>query len=143
MQQRVLDRRRPPPRGQQGEVQVHPAVPRDRQRRRWYQRAVGDNRSAVRGEFGEPREERRFPGTGRGQHLDPVRVGPRAGRRADQVPAPPRRRVRPGQHREKLVLGRGDRVERGYRHRRGTREHQPHLSRPGRASRAGCSSAVV
>src|SRR6266542_3209077 len=126
VQHSVLDGRGAPPGGQQREVQVDPAMARDRQRGLRHQRAVGHYRHAVRGEGAQPVEKRRLPRPDRGQHLDAALVGPGAHRRADQPPAAASGRVRPGQDRQQLVRRGRDRVQGRQGDGRRTGEDQPH-----------------
>ena len=57
-----------PPGGEQREVQVHPAVSRDVERRSGDDRAVGDDRAGVGRHLAQPVVERRVLGGGGGEH---------------------------------------------------------------------------
>ena len=88
--QRVLHRGRAPPGRQQREVQVHPAVRRDVERALRQQRAVGDDRAAVRCQRAQLGLEVRVAGVLRLEHR--VR---RAARRAAATGEATSRRPRP------------------------------------------------
>ena len=130
VQHRVLHRRRATPRRQQREVQVDPAVPRDGERGRRDQRAVGDDRHAVRRDLAQPVLELRLARAGPGS-------APRCrARRPTRRPATgaaggPGRRRRPGRvtTATSSCAERGERVERRQRDGRRTREDQPHQAR--------------
>ena len=100
-----LHRRGTPPRGQQREVQVDPAVPGHVQRGPRDERAVGDDRAAVGGERAQRVEELRVGRPPRGEHREPGLVGQRPDRRPDHPPPAPGGGVRPGQHGDDLVPG--------------------------------------
>src|SRR5690606_31451761 len=89
------------------------------------------------GERAETVEELRIAWPGRREHLQPALVRPLSDRRADQSVPPTGYRVRPGDHRDQLVVGGRDGIQRGQRYRRRTGEHQAH-AHPPNPSGLGC-----
>jgi hypothetical protein len=107
----VGHRCRPAPCGQQREMQVHPSMRGNLQRRPWDQRPVRGDRAAVWRERPETAEEVLFAGRGRLEHLQaglrralPDRAG------ADPA-APAGRGIGPGDDRRHLVSRLEQRVE--------------------------------
>nr|BFE69677.1 hypothetical protein GCM10020092_029780 [Actinoplanes digitatis] len=90
VQDGVLHGRGAAPGGQQGEVQVDPAVLGDLQRFRRHQGAVGDHGHAGGRDLAQPLLELRLARALRGEHLDAALVGPGTGRGAHQATAPAR-----------------------------------------------------
>jgi hypothetical protein len=123
---RVLHGRGPAPRGQDGEVQVDPAQPRQTEDRRWHEVAVGHDGRGVRGDLRDPRLHLGVLQRGRREHLDPGLEGALLDRARRERAAPPRAGVGSGQDGDDLVAGGEQGVQGGQRHRGRPGEEQAH-----------------
>ena len=127
---RVLDGRRAAPGGQRREVQVHPAVDGDVERRLRQQRAVRDHRAAVGPQGAQLLLELGVARVGGCEHRDPELRGA-LGHRARRQPASTAGGgVGPGDDADELVAGRGDGVQDGYGDLGGASEDDAHAQRP-------------
>jgi hypothetical protein len=126
-QQRVLHGGRAAPCGQQGEVQVDPAVGRHVQGDARQQRPIGDDGTAVRPDLAEPVQELLVPGPRRLEDLDPLVLRPLRDRAGHQPPSASGTGVGPCENRRHLVPLRGDQcVESGDGDLGGPGEDEPH-----------------
>ncbi len=125
---RVLHGGGAPPGGQQREVQVDPAVPGDVQRDTGYEGAVRHDRAAVGRERRESREEAVVPWSRRPQHLDAGVERSLRHRGRDKSPTPAGGCVGAGEHRDDVVAGAQQRVERGQCGRRRAGEDESHAA---------------
>ncbi len=105
---RRLDRRGATPGGQQGEVQVDPAVTRHRESGLRQQRAVGDDGAGIRRQLGQPGQEVLVTGTPGGEDLDAVFVGEGADRGTHQSAPSARGRVGTGDDGDDVMARRVD-----------------------------------
>ncbi len=124
---RVLHGRRAAPRREHREVQVHPAVGRDVQRRLRHQGAVRDDRAAVGREVAQRRLEVGLGRSGRLEHRDAQLLRALGHRGGDHLAAAAGRSIGAGDHADELVPAGGHRVERQHGRRRGACEDEPHL----------------
>ena len=137
----VLHRGGTTPGGQHREVQVHPAVHRDVQRRLREQGAVGDHRAAVGTELAQRRLEVGVARVPRLEHGYAELLGAHADRGGHQPAATAGRGVGTGDHAHQLVPAGRDRLERRDGDVGGAGEDDPHGPRArGRWWRAGRSS---
>ena len=129
MRKRVLHGSRPPPSGQQREVQVDPAKSGDIERGPRNQCAIGDHRATVGIDLFEPRQEIRLARSLGLEGLD-TGVGRTLGygRHCDMAPAA-RRCIGAGDYRDHFMPRCEQRFERGKSRLRRAHEDDPHRQR--------------
>ena len=124
----VLDRGGTAPRGQHREVQVHPAVLRDVQRRLRQQSAVGDHRTAVGTELAQRRLEVGVARVCRLQHRHAELLRAQPDRGGHQPAATTGRGIRSRDHTDELVPAGRDGLQRRNGDLGGAGEDQAHAA---------------